>query len=432
MIYTLSKLIWIFFIYSFIGWILEISFAAVTKKKFLNRGILNGPLCTIYGFAAIIIETNLQELKYNLVFLFLGCTIVSTFIEWITGRLLEKFNHSKWWDYSNKKWNLDGYICLQYSILWGISGVISIKYLNPILVNLYSIIPQTIRYIGILTLLVILIIDAIGSYTVIFNFHLKIRQITKVNNSLTTLTLKLSNFITGHITKRIEKAYPTFQTNKVKKVKSTTFAKGCSFYKLIMLFFIGAFLGDIIETIFCRLTVGVWMSRSSVVWGPFSIVWGLAITIATLLLYNYLNKSDSFIFLFGTFLGGAYEYICSVFTEKVFGTVFWDYSKIKFNLGGRINLLFCFFWGIAAVVWLKKLYPPTSKYIEKIPMKIGKFAAWSLIIFMLIDMTVSILALTRYNDRSKGIAATNQIEQIIDKHFDNARMKQIYPNAIKK
>lgn len=84
------------------------------------------------------------------------------------------------------------------------------------------------------------------------------------------------------------------------------------------------------------------MSRSSVVWGDFSIVWGLAIAAVTALLYKYRNRSQQFLFWMGTFLGGAYEYICSVFTEIVFGTVFWDYSDIPFNLGGRINLLYCF------------------------------------------------------------------------------------------
>ena len=77
--------------------------------------------------------------------------------------------------------------------------------------------------------------------------------------------------------------------------------------------------------------------------GPFSIVWGFAIAAATLLLDKYNGRSDHFLFFFGTFLGGLYEYICSVMTELVFGKVFWDYSQIPFNLGGRINLLYCFF-----------------------------------------------------------------------------------------
>ena len=209
------------------------------------------------------------------------------------------------------------------------------------------------------------------------------------------------------------------------------FAYGCSFYKIVLLFFIGAFLGDITETIFCRITADVWMSRSSVVWGDFSIVWGLAIAAVTALLYRYRNRSEQFLFWMGTFLGGAYEYICSVFTEIVFGTVFWDYSDIPFNLGGRINLLYCFFWGFAAVVWFKILYPRVSRLIEKFPVKPGKIITWLLLIFMLADGIVSSAALARYNARSNGIEATNSFESWVDEHFDDARMAKVYPKAKK-
>ena len=78
--------------------------------------------------------------------------------------------------------------------------------------------------------------------------------------------------------------------------------------------------------------------------------------------------------------------LCSVFTEIVFGTVFWDYSSIPFNLGGRINLLYCFFWGIAAVIWFKKGYPSISSLIEKIPKRIGKIITWFLISFMIANI----------------------------------------------
>ena len=165
----------------------------------------------------------------------------------------------------------------------------------------------------------------------------------------------------------MEKAYPVIFEATEQIAKQGTFAEGCCFYKLFWLFFIGAVLGDFTETIFCRITAGEWMSRSSLVWGPFSIVWGLALVFATVLLYKDREKPDRHIFIAGTLLGGAYEYICSVFTEIAFGKVFWDYSKIPFNLGGRINLLYCFFWGIAAVLWIKLLYPHFSRWIEKIP-----------------------------------------------------------------
>lgn len=176
------------------------------------------------------------------------------------------------------------------------------------------------------------------------------------------------------------------------------------------------------------------MSRSSVVYGPFSIVWGLGCALLTAVLYRIRERSDSYIFVAGTLLGGAYEYICSVFTELVFGTVFWDYSEFRFNLGGRINLLYCFFWGIAAVVWMKFLYPILSKWIERLPRKKGTFLCNCMIVFMIFNCLISALALSRYEKRQRINFAVQQekaegIDAILDEHFPDERMERIYPNA---
>ena len=163
-------------------------------------------------------------------------------------------------------------------------------------------------------------------------------------------------------------------------------------------------------------------------YGPFSIVWGLGCMLLTAILYQYRDRSDSFIFVFGTVMGGAYEYICSVFTEIVFGTVFWDYSNIPFNLGGRINLLFCFFWGIAAVVWMKLLYPFISKWIEKIPKKTGTWVTWILIVFMVFDIGVTALAMNRYTVRQTGEGLHTPADAFMDKHFPDERIEKRFPN----
>lgn len=151
---------------------------------------------------------------------------------------------------------------------------------------------------------------------------------------------------------------------------------------------------------------------------------------ATALLYKSIEKGSFFIFLTGTFLGGAYEYLCSVLTEMFFGKVFWDYSKLPFNLGGRINLLYCFFWGIAAVVWIRVIYPNFSRLIEKIPLTPGKILSWLIILFMMANMLVSFLALVRYEERSHAIPAGNVVEEWLDTDYNDAVMKRIYPNAI--
>ena len=119
-----------------------------------------------------------------------------------------------------------------------------------------------------------------------------------------------------------------------------------------------------------------------------------------------------------------------MFTELVFGTVFWDYSKFAFNLGGRINLLYCFFWGIAAVVWMKLLYQRLSTGIEKIPMKAGKIICTVMLVFMIFDCLLSAMALARYTERNTtGKQAQNEVESFLDEHFGDERMERIYPNA---
>ncbi|MDO4327810.1 MAG: putative ABC transporter permease [Lachnospiraceae bacterium] len=430
--HTGYELLWIFLSYSFLGWVLETIAAAVKQKRFLNRGVLTGPVCTVYGIGAVVLTVFLWELvqEEQWGFLFLGSMIWSTAVEWLAGRSLEKLHHSRWWDYSEKKWNLDGYICLEYAVLWGVLGVICLRYGNPMLLRLYHLLPEPIMRLLLLLALAVLILDAVSSYLVVMRISKYFPQMESVHNRIAVQTVRLGRWVAEQTQRRMEKAYPGIQRIRTKEQQQGVFAPGCSFYKLAMLFFIGSFLGDVTETIFCRVRAGIWMSRSSVVWGPFSIVWGLAIMLATLVLYNYRNRSDSFIFLFGTVLGGAYEYICSVFTELVFGTVFWDYSEIPFNLGGRINLLYCFFWGIAAVVWLKLLYPPLSRWIERIPKGKGILLTWCLIVFMCLDIAVSAVALMRYTERSQGKEAVSSWEKGIDERFDDERMARIYPNAI--
>jgi len=424
--YTGYELLCLFFTYSFAGWILETIFAAARQKQFVNRGLINGPVCVIYGIAAVLMTVGLGEL--DAVWMFLGSVIYGTAVEWIAGHLIERYYHERWWNYSGMKWNLDGYIALPMSLIWGVLGYISVKWGNVLLVGIYRLSPVLIRELVLWILIAILTVDVLATCILIIGKSGKLDRWEAVDSQFANVAARLGKWISEHVESRIHKAYQTIEKIEEEE-KEGTFAEGCGFYKIAMLFFVGAFLGDITETIFCRITAGVWMSRSSVVWGPFSIVWGLAIAVVTEMLYKYKDRSEGFLFWTGTFLGGAYEYFCSVFTELVFGTVFWDYSEIPFNLGGRINLLYCFFWGIAAVVWFKRLYPVVSRLIEKLPVLIGKLLTWGLIVFMSCNIIVSCMALLRYDQRNRGIQAENGWQMWIDKHYDDEKMDRIYPNA---
>ena len=445
--YTLYQLLWFYLLYSFIGWAIGTSVAAVREHRFIDVGFLFGPYCPAYGFGAVAFAVFLPELRNHLFFLFLGGVILSSVITFSTGFVLEKIFHRKWWDYSRKRFQFGGYVNLPYTVVWGISAVVCISFINPSLKELLVLIPSNLGTILLIVLYAVLCLDLAGTIMAIKAVHSMLRRLSiieGVSENLQKAADMMGEGLTGWVQKHMAKAYPSLEAKELlaarqekerqleaAKERAGVFAVGCSFYKLVCLFFLGAFLGDITETIFCLATTGKLMSRSSVVYGPFSIVWGLGCVLLTAILYQYRNRSDSYIFIFGTVLGGAYEYICSVFTDLVFGTVFWDYSDIPFNLGGRINLLYCFFWGIAAVIWLKILYPRLSALIEKIPKKAGVPITWLMILFMVFNMIMSGLALNRYTERHSNISsAENAVTRFLDKHFTDERMEHIYPNAI--
>ncbi len=449
MIYSLNDFIWLFFLYSFIGWCIEVCYAAFRNRKFINRGFVNSPLCPIYGFGSILFAIFLPELTENLFFLFLGGVILATLLEYSAGMLMEKIFRKKLWDYSAIKYNLSGYVCLRYSLLWGLLAIVTMLAANPLICRLTRMIPRPVTLMIQWTGCLFLLLDFITSAMAVLNMKISARRLTQLSEGLQRSSRLLENRLTRGVQKRMERAFPSIDHKSLgeKGHASTVFAEGCSFYKLTAIFFIGAFLGDLTETLFCLATMGVLMSRSSVVYGPFSIVWGLGCALATLFLYRYRGKSDRYIFAAGTLLGGAYEYICSVFTELVFGTVFWDYSGFAFNLGGRINLLYCFFWGIAAVIWLKMIYPRLSALIEKLPRKFGTILMNCLIVFMIFNMLISSLALARYTERhtagteqasaasttvTDGSSITGELSSLdifLDTHFPDERIERIYPNA---
>ena len=426
--YTLYDAAMLFFAYSFLAWLAETTVATIKEKDFRNRGFASGPFCFIYGFTGVLLTIVLQDLRNNVFFLFLGTAVVATAVEWFTGKILEGMKQKKWWDYSNKKWNIDGYICLQYSLLWGILGFAAIQYANGLILNLFHLLPMLCRKILIWVLLAIGLLDLTSSFLFIYHMEKKLPRLFRWSQKMQQWTYRLGTGISQRMENRIHRAYPA--TVQEKEVKEDEIVEKCTLVHLFWLFLIGALLGDLVETIFCRITMGVWMSRSSLVWGPFSVVWGLAIALITALLYRDRNKGETRLFLIGTLLGGAYEYICSVFTELVFGKVFWDYSGIPFNLGGRINLLYCFFWGIAAVVWFRLLYPHIARLIALILRKTGRILTTGLILFMLADIFVSVLALVRYDSRANGLAAEHRWEQLMDTYYNDAKMEWIYPNAI--
>ncbi|MGN0383862.1 MAG: putative ABC transporter permease, partial [Eubacterium sp.] len=287
-------------------------------------------------------------------------------------------------------------------------------------------------------LLIILVID----YIMVMFAGRKISKFENIADVLNQTSRNIGSTILLKTQKRIIKSFPELTkcienggTLKEAEAELQTadkgkriFAKGLCFDKLVWIFFASALAGDIIETLYVFVVTGELMSRSSLLYGPFSVVWGLGGAIGTGLLYGFKDKNDRYIFISGFLIGGVYEYSCSVFTELVFGTRFWDYSDMPFNLNGRVNLLFCFFWGIMAILWIKILYPAVSSVIEKLPVVIGAVLTWSIIVFMVLDMLVSGLAIGRYVTRLSGDKPDNVIEEFLDNQYPDEFINMIYPN----
>lgn len=433
--YTGYEQIWMFFIYSFLGWCLEVIYAAAGRKKFVNRGFLNGILCPVYGFSMVFMLVFMDSLKGKWFYLFLGCMIVGTVTELITGLALEKIFHLRLWNYSEKRFQAGGYICLTASLVWGMLGLLVVKFINPFFLVVIRKVPGIPGMILMIVSLVILAADTVTTTAALLKIKNQYPAFAEIAEGFTQASKSLEGFIIKLVHRRVNKAFPGLEKKETEEeqqeriYRETVFAYGCSFCKVFWIFMLGAFLGDLTETVFCRFSMGWWMSRSSVVYGTFSLVWGLGVAGFTILLYRYRNREGRYIFFAGTLLGGAYEYICSVFTELAFGTVFWDYSKIPFNLGGRINLLFCFFWGIAAWVWIKLLYPKVSNLIEKVPKKSGTWVTYIVLVFMVGNVLLSGIALSRYSERACGMKANNALSEWIDERFPDERMERIYPSA---
>ena len=171
------QLLWLFFIYAFLGWCTEVSYAALKSGRFVNRGFLNGPVCPVYGCGAVIVLWVLEPLRGNLLLLFLGSVALTSLLEWLTGFVLERLFHQRWWDYSQEPFNLNGYICLRFSIAWGLACLFVVKLVHPSVLWCIRTIPHPVG-VGLLILF---------SVTMAVDLAATVRTIARINRQLSQL-----------------------------------------------------------------------------------------------------------------------------------------------------------------------------------------------------------------------------------------------------
>ncbi len=205
----------LFFTYSFAGWFME-SFGGIFKeKKLINRGFLIGPYCPVYGVGVIAITILLSKYTNDLPVLFILCILICGVLEYSTSYIMEKQFHARWWDYRNKKFNINGRICLETLLPFGIVGTLIIYYANPFFENIYMNIPANLLNIITAVLSILFIIDIIVSFTIISSFKGEIfaskDNTEEISNKVKDKTEEIGNKVKDKTEEALEKAEEEFK-----------------------------------------------------------------------------------------------------------------------------------------------------------------------------------------------------------------------------
>ncbi len=410
-------------LYSCLGWVVETGCYAITRQRFSNRGILSMPLLPSWGAAFFLLLQVLPTLGERHVIAFLTTLAITAVVEALSRFLMDRLSAKvEWQDERPDVFTGSG---KGFAVSAAVAAFCYVLYLllQPLLMGLAALLPRLVKEIVVFGTLGLAALDLMAVlYAIRKGGEAPRRQQAQRRKN------RLAQWLSDAIWRRLRRAYPGIQELPQTARDRYPFAKGLCFDKLVWVFLICALLGDGIETLFCGLVNGAWMSRSSVLYGPFSFVWGLGAVVLTITLQPLAQKNDRYVFLAGFVIGGVYEYMCSVFTEVVFGTVFWDYSHMPLNIGGRTNALFCFFWGVLAVVWVKIIYPRLSAWIEKVPAIAGKVTTWVVLFLMLCNAALTCGAMMRYQTRTERPEPDNFFETFLDEQYDDAYMKHRWPN----
>ena len=212
MIREIEMYIVLFFIYSLAGWLIEMIPATIREKKFVDRGFLVGPYCPIYGCGVILITLLLQKYADDVVVTFFLSVIICGTLEYLTSYIMEKIFKARWWDYSNNKFNINGRICLETLVPFGIGGVLVLFVFNPFLEKIINLIPDLALNIVTGVLCVLFLIDCIVSFKIILN----LKEMTKeLKDNTAEISDKVKRIILNKLGpyKRLVNAFPRVKEN---------------------------------------------------------------------------------------------------------------------------------------------------------------------------------------------------------------------------
>ena len=201
------KLFALFIIYSFVGWIIEVLFVFYDTKKLVNRGFLVGPLLPIYGCGSLLMSIFLYRYSDQIITLFVMAVFICSILEYFTSYIMEKLFKLRWWDYSDKRFQINGRVCLENAFLFGILGLLMVLFINPFFNNLLDMIPIMILRIVVGIVFVLFLIDLIVSFYVIKKFGNVAKSVNKDNTAEITKKVREYFIKKGGLYARITKAF---------------------------------------------------------------------------------------------------------------------------------------------------------------------------------------------------------------------------------
>ena len=184
--FSIWRLIAYFIIYSVLGFVIETAFGAVTKGVIESRkSFLYGPFCAIYGLGAVVMILCLQPFKKNNNTLFWGGFVAGSVIEYLVSLIGELIFHVIWWDYSDMPLNINGRVCVYFSIFWGLLGIYLVSYINPKIDKLINFIKRKIsdkalKIIEMITA-VFLIVDCLLTAYALKAFYIRMVKLHNIN-----------------------------------------------------------------------------------------------------------------------------------------------------------------------------------------------------------------------------------------------------------
>lgn len=216
--YDLKTYFLLFIIYSFLGWLLEVINSFIKEKKFINRGFLLGPLCPIYGFGTIAILILLKDNADHPVSLFINAIFICSILEYFTSFFMEKLFNARWWDYSNRKFNINGRICLETMIPFGLAAAFVWYIVNPQIINIINLLSSEVITIITFILLGLLVIDLLISFNVVYSYKKTINKISTrdITEDFNKYVKKV--FESGpYLTRRLVFAFPKIDFQNLKE-----------------------------------------------------------------------------------------------------------------------------------------------------------------------------------------------------------------------